>query len=136
MKSYKVTGKGCGKSDDTSYDEEYLIQSSPLAAANLPIKYAGLSTCFGQEVWSRGCDTGGILRVHQFEKTEQFVYASPHDKSWEMSDWMSSAKRRGPRPSQPQPPVKGDIMSRYRAPEQKGISITHTAVALPGEEET
>ncbi|XP_064425301.1 serine--tRNA ligase, cytoplasmic [Latimeria chalumnae] len=97
---YKVIGKGSEKSDDSSYDEKYLIATSeqPIAAfhreewlkpEDLPIKYAGLSTCFRQEVGSHGRDTRGIFRVHQFEKIEQFVFASPHDnKSWEMFDEM------------------------------------------------
>uniref|UniRef100_A0A8C0A250 serine--tRNA ligase n=1 Tax=Bos mutus grunniens TaxID=30521 RepID=A0A8C0A250_BOSMU len=97
---YKVIGKGSEKSDDNSYEEKYLIATSeqPIAALHrdewlrpedLPIKYAGLSTCFRQEVGSHGRDTRGIFRVHQFEKIEQFVYSSPHDnKSWEMFEEM------------------------------------------------
>ena len=34
----------------------------------LPLRYAGISTCFRQEVGSHGRDTRGIFRVHQFEK--------------------------------------------------------------------
>lgn len=94
---YKVVGKG-GEEGNT--DEKYLIATSeqPIAAyhrdewipeAALPIKYAGLSTCFRQEVGSHGRDTRGIFRVHQFEKVEQFVLTSPHDnKSWETMDEM------------------------------------------------
>ncbi|AWP09226.1 Serine--tRNA ligase cytoplasmic [Scophthalmus maximus] len=97
---YKVIGKGSEKSDDNSIDEKYLIATSeqPIAAflreewlkpEDLPIRYAGFSTCFRQEVGSHGRDTRGIFRVHQFEKIEQFVYSSPHDgKSWEMFDEM------------------------------------------------
>merc|ERR1719422_1546128 len=93
---YKVTGKGSEREDDKTVDEKYLIATSeqPIAAfhrdewlnpENLPIKYAGLSSCFRQEVGSHGRDTRGIFRVHQFEKVEQFVITSPHDnKSWEM----------------------------------------------------
>ncbi|MEQ2188799.1 Serine--tRNA ligase, cytoplasmic, partial [Goodea atripinnis] len=96
----KVIGKSSEKSDDSSIDEKYLIATSeqPIAAflreewlkpEDLPIRYAGFSTCFRQEVGSHGRDTRGIFRVHQFEKIEQFVYASPHDgKSWEMFDEM------------------------------------------------
>jgi seryl-tRNA synthetase len=39
----------------------------------LPRRYAGLSTCFRREVGSAGRDVRGLLRVHQFEKVEQFV---------------------------------------------------------------
>jgi len=99
---YKVTGKGSEREDDKSIDEKYLIATSeqPIAAFHrdewlnqekLPIKYAGLSSCFRQEVGSHGRDTRGIFRVHQFEKVEQFVITSPHDnKSWEMLDEMIS----------------------------------------------
>uniref|UniRef100_A0A672MIH3 serine--tRNA ligase n=1 Tax=Sinocyclocheilus grahami TaxID=75366 RepID=A0A672MIH3_SINGR len=96
----QVIGKGSEKSDDNTVDEKYLIATSeqPMAAflrdewlkpEDLPIRYAGISTCFRQEVGSHGRDTRGIFRVHQFEKIEQFVYASPYDgKSWEMFDEM------------------------------------------------
>ncbi len=97
---YKVTGKGSENIDDKTVDEKYLIATSeqPIAAFHrdewidekkLPIKYAGLSSCFRQEVGSHGRDTRGIFRVHQFEKVEQFVITSPHDnKSWEALDEM------------------------------------------------
>merc|ERR1712137_1313210 len=97
---YKVTGKGSENKDDKSVDEKYLIATSeqPIAAFHrdewidekkLPIKYAGLSTCFRQEGGSHGRDTRGIFRVHQFEKIEQFVIASPHDdESWKLMDEM------------------------------------------------
>lgn len=76
---YKVTGKGSENVDDKTVDEKYLIATSeqPIAAfhrgewlneKDLPIKYAGTSACFRQEVGSHGRDTGGIFRVHQFEK--------------------------------------------------------------------
>ena len=48
---------------------------------NLPIKYAGISTCFRREAGSHGKDTLGIFRVHQFEKVEQYVFCKP-DNSW------------------------------------------------------
>ncbi|XP_968460.2 serine--tRNA ligase, cytoplasmic [Tribolium castaneum] len=97
---YKVIGKGSEKAEDKEIEEKYLIATSeqPIAAFHrdewisesaLPIKYAGLSTCFRQEVGSHGRDTRGIFRVHQFEKVEQFVLTSPFDnKSWEMMDEM------------------------------------------------
>lgn len=97
---YKVIGKGSEKAEDKDVEEKYLIATSeqPIAAfhrdewipeSSLPIRYAGLSTCFRQEVGSHGRDTRGIFRVHQFEKVEQFCLTSPHDnKSWEMQEEM------------------------------------------------
>jgi len=98
---YKVVGKRSEKEDDTALEESYLIATSeqPIAAfhrgewmdtGDLPKKYCGISTCFRQEVGSHGRDTGGIFRVHQFEKVEQFVICSPHDgESWKMMEMMN-----------------------------------------------
>jgi len=44
-----------------------------LDLAALPIRYAGISPCFRREAGSAGRDVRGLLRVHQFEKVEQFV---------------------------------------------------------------
>ena len=44
-----------------------------------PIRYAGWSTCYRSEAGSHGKDTRGILRVHQFNKLEMFVYTDPSD---------------------------------------------------------
>ncbi|OQR74509.1 putative serine--tRNA ligase [Tropilaelaps mercedesae] len=97
---YKVIGKGSEKADEKELDEKYLIATSEqpicafhrdewLSPQDLPIKYAGLSTCFRQEVGSHGRDTRGIFRVHQFEKVEQFVITSPNDgESWKAFDDM------------------------------------------------
>lgn len=82
--------------DDTN--PTYLIATSeqPLTAlhentylndSELPIKYAGQSTCFRKETGAHGKDTLGIFRVHQFEKIEQFCITAP-DKSNEMMDEM------------------------------------------------
>lgn len=99
---YKVIGKSSEHSLDKETEEKYLIATSeqPIAAYHrnewisenaLPIRYAGLSTCFRQEVGSHGRDTRGIFRVHQFEKVEQFCLTSPHDgESWKMMEEMIS----------------------------------------------
>ncbi|KAL5725500.1 serine--tRNA ligase [Ranunculus cassubicifolius] len=88
---YKVTGEG---------DDKYLIATAeqPLCAyhledwiqpSELPIRYAGYSTCFRKEAGSHGRDTLGIFRVHQFEKVEQFCITSPNDnESWTMFEEM------------------------------------------------
>ena len=48
-----------------------------LDADRLPLRYAGWSTCFRREAGSYGKDTRGILRVHQFDKVEMFVFVDP-----------------------------------------------------------
>ena len=71
-------------------DELFLVGTSevPLAAyhgeeiletADLPIRYAGFSTCFRREAGTYGKDTAGIFRVHQFDKVEMFVFTTPDD---------------------------------------------------------
>jgi seryl-tRNA synthetase len=42
-------------------------------------RYAGWSTCYRREAGSYGKDTRGIIRVHQFNKLEMFVYTTPED---------------------------------------------------------
>ncbi|NLT26543.1 MAG: serine--tRNA ligase [Microbacteriaceae bacterium] len=42
-----------------------------------PLRYVGWSTCYRSEAGSAGKDTRGIIRVHQFNKVEMFVYIDP-----------------------------------------------------------
>lgn len=58
-----------------------------LEPASLPLKYAGVSSCFRREAGSHGKDTKGIFRVHQFEKVEQYVFCEP-DESWELFEGL------------------------------------------------
>ncbi len=44
-----------------------------LKESDLPIKYAGQTTCFRREAGSYGKDVRGLYRVHQFQKVEQVV---------------------------------------------------------------
>ncbi|WP_353110486.1 serine--tRNA ligase, partial [Gordonia sp. (in: high G+C Gram-positive bacteria)] len=71
-------------------DDMYLVGTSevPLAGyhsdeildlSDGPKRYAGWSTCFRREAGSYGKDTRGIIRVHQFDKVEGFVYCRPED---------------------------------------------------------
>jgi seryl-tRNA synthetase len=48
-----------------------------LEAGDLPLRYAGFSTCFRREAGTYGKDTAGIFRVHQFDKVEMFVFTDP-----------------------------------------------------------
>jgi seryl-tRNA synthetase len=51
-----------------------------LDAKALPIRYAGISPCFRREAGSAGRDVRGLLRVHQFEKVEQFIICKADDE--------------------------------------------------------
>lgn len=43
----------------------------------LPHRHIAFSTCFRREAGSYGKDTRGILRAHQFDKAEMFIFATP-----------------------------------------------------------
>jgi seryl-tRNA synthetase len=48
-----------------------------IAAEELPLRYAGFSSCFRREAGAAGKDTRGIFRVHQFDKVEMFCFVEP-----------------------------------------------------------
>ena len=71
-------------------DDLYLVGTSevPLAGYHSdeildlgagPRRYAGWSSCYRREAGSYGKDTRGIIRVHQFDKVEMFVFTKPED---------------------------------------------------------
>jgi seryl-tRNA synthetase len=72
----------------TADDDLFLVGTSevPLAALHqdeiipeedLPLRYAGVSSCFRREAGAAGRDTRGIFRVHQFDKVEMFSFTTP-----------------------------------------------------------
>ena len=72
-------------------DELFLIGTSevPLVSmhcddvldpAALPMRYAGISSCFRREAGAYGKDTKGLYRVHQFTKVEQVVFCVPDEE--------------------------------------------------------
>lgn len=79
-------------------DDLFLVGTSevPLAAFHadeifeadqLPIRYAGYSTCFRREAGTYGKDTRGIFRVHQFDKVEMFSFVEP-ERSTDEHDFL------------------------------------------------
>src|SRR6185437_5993626 len=73
-------------------DELFLVGTSEVALASLhdgeilqgeqlPLRYAGFSSCFRREAGAAGKDTRGIFRVHQFEKVEMFSFVAPEDSA-------------------------------------------------------
>jgi seryl-tRNA synthetase len=69
-------------------DDLYLAGTSEVALASLhrdeilpadqlPLRYAGFSSCFRREAGAAGKDTRGIFRVHQFDKVEMFCFVDP-----------------------------------------------------------
>ena len=77
-------------------EDLYLIATSehPMAAMfmnevlkeeELPLKLAGISTCFRKEAGAHGRDTRGMFRTHQFNKIEQFIFCKP-EESWNLHE--------------------------------------------------
>jgi seryl-tRNA synthetase len=63
-------------------DDLYLVGTSEVSLVSihrdevlgseaLPVRYAGMTTCFRREAGNYGRDTRGLYRVHQFQKVEQ-----------------------------------------------------------------
>jgi len=84
----------------TRDDDLYLVGTSevPLASFHqdeildkddLPIRYAGFSTCFRREAGTHGKDTRGMFRVHQFDKVEMFSFCDS-ERSWDEHEFLVS----------------------------------------------
>ncbi len=74
-------------------DELFLVGTSEVGLAGLhrgerldedqlPLRYAGYSSCFRREAGTYGKDTQGLFRLHQFDKVEMFVWSHP-ERSWD-----------------------------------------------------
>ena len=81
-------------------DEQYLVGTSEVALAGMhedeildlgngPLRYCGWSSCYRREAGAAGKDTSGIIRVHQFDKVEMFVYAKQEDSRAEHQHLLS-----------------------------------------------
>jgi seryl-tRNA synthetase len=64
-----------------------------LEAAQLPLRYAGFSTCFRREAGAAGRDTRGIFRVHQFDKVEMFSFVEPAESAAEHERLLAIEER-------------------------------------------
>ena len=93
-----LVGTGAFPSDETNVyelpeDDLYLAGTAEipvasfhageiLSADELPLRYAAFSPCFRREAGAAGRDTRGMIRVHQFNKVEQFSLTRP-ESSWD-----------------------------------------------------
>ena len=78
---YKVEGDDLYLTGTSEVGLAGIHRDEQLTAEQLPLRYAGYSSCFRREAGTYGKDTSGLFRVHQFDKVEMFVYAHP-DESW------------------------------------------------------
>jgi seryl-tRNA synthetase len=85
-------------------DDLFLVGTSEVALAGLhadeilepgqlPLRYAGFSTCFRREAGAAGRDTRGIFRVHQFDKVEMFSFVEPSQSADEHERLLAIEER-------------------------------------------
>lgn len=92
--------------DGEPQNDKYLIATSeqPISAFHadewlqkqeLPIRYAGFSSCYRREAGSHGRDAWGIFRVHQFEKVKLHLFAkqSKADAGYRLSSLSLQIQR-------------------------------------------
>jgi len=78
---YKIEGEDLYLIATSEHPIAAMYQGEIMDEDKLPLKYAGFSTNFRREIGSRGVDTRGLFRMHQFNKVEQFIFSTPED-SW------------------------------------------------------
>ncbi len=118
-------------------DDLYLVGTSEVALASLhrdeildadqlPLRYAGFSTCFRREAGAAGKDTRGIFRVHQFDKVEMFSFVEPDAAP---GGARAAARDRGVDPDRARDPLPGGG-DRGRRPRRLGREeVRHRGVA-------
>lgn len=94
MKAMGYLDRGADEVYHFSQDNLYLVGTSEqsigpmymdevLPEKDLPKRYVSFSTCFRREAGSYGKDVKGIMRVHQFDKVEMFIFCRPEDSEKE-----------------------------------------------------
>ena len=129
----------------TDPDELYLVGTSEVSLAafhateildeqDLPIRYAGYSTCFRREAGTYGKDMGGMFRVHQFDKVEMFSFARPED-SWDEHEFMVGIEEEivgAPRPAVPRRERGGGRPGGSRGEEVRPRGVAAGPGPVPG----
>ncbi|KKP23777.1 MAG: Serine-tRNA ligase [candidate division TM6 bacterium GW2011_GWF2_28_16] len=64
-----------------------------MTTVKTPLKYCGFSSCFRREAGAYGKDLKGILRGHQFDKIEMFIYAR-EGEAWQMHEYLQAVAER------------------------------------------
>jgi seryl-tRNA synthetase len=76
---YKVEGEDLYLIATSEHPMAAMLMNEVLKEQDMPLKLAGMSTCFRKEAGAHGKDTRGIFRTHQFNKIEQFIFCKPED---------------------------------------------------------
>ena len=84
---YKIEGEDLNLIGTSEVTLGGMHQGEVFTEDQLPIRYAGLSSCYRTEASATTKDDKGIFRVHEFKKVEMFTFTHP-DKSWNEQDRM------------------------------------------------
>ncbi len=76
---YKIEGEDLYMIATSEHPMASMYMGEVMLEQDMPLKLAGLSTCFRKEAGAHGKDTRGIFRTHQFNKIEQFIFCKPED---------------------------------------------------------
>ncbi|MBM3200086.1 serine--tRNA ligase [Candidatus Woesearchaeota archaeon] len=82
---YKIDGEDLYMIATSEHPMVAMHMNEVLDEKDLPMKFCGVSSCFRREIGSRGVDTKGLFRMHQFNKVEQVILCKPED-SWKFHD--------------------------------------------------
>jgi seryl-tRNA synthetase len=82
---YKIEGEDLYMIATAEHPVGSMYKDEVLNAADMPLKFVGISTNFRKEIGAHGKYTKGLFRVHQFNKAEQFIFCQPED-SWKFHE--------------------------------------------------
>jgi seryl-tRNA synthetase len=89
---YKVENEDLYLIATSEHPMAAMFMNETLKEAEMPIKLAGISTCFRKEAGAHGKDTRGIFRTHQFNKIEQFIFCKPEDSLKLLEELLQNAE--------------------------------------------
>jgi seryl-tRNA synthetase len=89
---YKIEGEDLYMIATSEHPMAAMLMNETLLEAEMPLKLAGISTCFRKEAGAHGKDTRGIFRTHQFNKIEQFIFCKPEDSPTLHEELLANAE--------------------------------------------
>ena len=89
---YKVENEDLYLIATSEHPMAAMLMDETLKESDMPVKLAGISTCFRKEAGAHGKDTRGIFRTHQFNKIEQFIFCKPEDSAKLHEELLSNAE--------------------------------------------
>jgi seryl-tRNA synthetase len=89
---YKVEGEDLYLIATSEHPMAAMFMNETLKQDDLPVKLAGISSCFRREAGAHGKDTRGIFRTHQFNKIEQFIFCRPEESSKFLEELLENAE--------------------------------------------